>query len=123
MANAYRVREPVVTQPQNMKLKFEVEEIGPYKRVQRVGKRATDGITKGLIFSEEVVEYPGAWMVYFPGGHSLRVESKEEMMRLGYMDRPPIVDMETGEEIMPTGDTLSPKEVVQRATASRRSVL
>lgn len=123
MSGSYRVRDALVTQPQNMKLKFEVEEIGPYKRTQRVGKRATDGITKGLVFSDETVEYDSAWMVYFPSGHSLRVETKDEMVRLGYMEPPPVIDMETGEEIMPTGHTLSPKEVVKRATAERRSVL
>jgi hypothetical protein len=123
MSQAYRVRDPVVTTPQNMKLKFEVEEIGPYKRTQRVGKRATDGITKGLVFSDEAVEYPGAWVVYFPSGHSIRVESIEEMQRLGYMEPPPVIDMETGEEVMSSGHTLSPKEVVKRATAERRSIL
>lgn len=123
MSGAYRVRDAVVTTPQNMKLKFEVEEIGPYKRTQRVGRRATDGITKGLVFTDEVVEYPGAWVIYFPAGHSLRVETKEELIRLGFMDPPPVIDMETGEEIIQNGDTLSPKEVVKRATAARRSVL
>lgn len=122
MANAYRVREPIVTTPQNMKLKFEVEEVGPYKRVQRVGKRADDGVTKGLIFTDVPVEMPGAWMVYFPGGHSVRVETKEELIRLGFLEAPPVVDMETGEEI-PLSDTLSPKEIVKRSTAARRSVL
>jgi hypothetical protein len=122
MANAYRTREPIVTQPTNMKLKFEVEEVGPYTRTRRVGKRATDGITKGLVFSDETVEIPEGWDVYFPSGHSVRIESRQEMIRLGYMDPPPMIDMETGEEI-PTVDTYSPKEIVKRNTQPRRSAL
>lgn len=119
MAQAYNQRDPIVTQTQNLKLKFEVDEVGEYTRKQRVGKRATDGITKGLVFTDEVITVPCAWIVYFPGGHSIRVESKEEMIRLGYMDPPPVVDMETGEEVMMT-DTLSPKEIVRRQNQNTR---
>lgn len=117
----FNTRDAIVTQPQNFKLKFEVEEVAPYKRMRRVGVRAEAPAT-GLIFKDEVVEMPGAYMVYFPSGHSVRIESKQEMIRLGYMDAPPIVDMETGEEV-PMTDTLSPKEIVRRATANRRSPL
>lgn len=122
MAYAYRTREPVVTERQNVKLKFEVEEVGEHKRMQRTGKRATDGITKGLQFTDEVVVVPKAWDVYFPSGHSVRIESEEEMYRLGYLVPPPLVDMETGEEV-PMVDTLSPKEMVKRATKPSRGVL
>lgn len=123
MAQAYNTRDPITTQPQNLKLKFEVEELGEYTRKQRVGVRASDGITKGLVFADKVVTIPCAWQVYFPGGHSIRVESKEEMIRLGYMDPPPVVDMETGEEVQMV-DTLSPKEIVRRQTQqSRRSAM
>lgn len=102
----------------NMKLAYEVEEIGPYKRVQRTAKK----VDTGLVFTEEAVEYDGGWMVYFPAGHSIRVETREEMIRLGFMEPPPVIDMETGEEVTPPGHTLSPKEMVKRAT-SQRSML
>lgn len=122
MAYAYRTREPVVTERQNVKLKFEVEEVGEYKRVKRMGRRATDGITKGLLFADEVVVIPKAWDVYFPSGHSVRIEDEQEMYRLGYLEPPPMIDMETGEEV-PTVDVLSPKEIVRRATKPVRGVM
>jgi hypothetical protein len=123
MAYAYNDRDPILTDRQNIRAKFEVEEVGEYKRVKRVGKRATDGITTGLVFSEEVVVIPRAWDVYFPGGHSIRVDDEKEMWRLGYMQRPPMVDMETGEEVPDSALPLSPKQIVQRATKPVRGAL
>lgn len=123
MAYAYNDRDPIYTDRQNVRAKFEVEEVGEYKRVKRVGKRATDGITKGLVFSDEVMVIPRAWDVYFPSGHSVRIEDEKEMWRLGYMTRPPLVDMETGEEVPDSSLPLTPKQIVQRATKSVRGAL
>jgi hypothetical protein len=123
MSQAYNTRDAIHTERQNVRAKFEVEEVGEYKRVKRFGKRATDGITKGLVFAEEVVVIPHAWDVYFPGGHSVRIESEQEMYRLGYMDRPPMVDMETGEELPASALPLTPKQLVQRATKPVRGAL
>jgi hypothetical protein len=123
MAYAYRTREPIVTQTQNIRAKFEVEEVGEYKRVKRIGRRATDGITKGLVFTDEVQVIPRAWDVYFPGGHSVRIESEEEMYRLGYLEAPPMVDMESGEEVPNSALPLTPKQIVQQNTKTRRSAL
>ena len=122
MALAYRTRDPISTDRQNVRAKFEVEEVGEYTRMQRIGKRATDGITKGLIFEDVRITVPRAWIVYFPSGHSVRVESEEEMVRLGYLAAPPMVDMETGEEV-PMDMPLTPKQAVERATKPRRSAM
>jgi hypothetical protein len=103
---------------QNLKLKFEVERVENVRVKKRIGRRATDGITKGLIFEEAEYTLPNAFMVYFPSGHSLLVETEQELIRLGFMDPPGIVDMETGEEV-PVVDTYSPKEMVKRATQHR----
>ncbi len=121
MSYTYNTRDAIATQPQNFKLKFEVEEVPAYKRTRRVGKKSADP-KGGLIFSDEVVEVGEAWNVYFPSGHSIRIESKQEMIRLGYMDPPPVVDMETGEEV-PGMDNLSPKQIVQRNTHRPRGAL
>lgn len=123
MSFTYNTRDAVVTQTQNIRAKFEVEEVGEHKRVARVGKRATDGITKGLVFTEEVIVVPRAWDVYFPGGHSVRIEDEKEMYRLGYMNRPPMIDMETGEEVPDSALPLSPKEIVKRNTKQVRGTL
>lgn len=123
MSGSYNTRDAIVTDRQNIRQKFEVEEVGEHKRMQRVGKRATDGITKGLVFTEEVVVVPRAWDVYFPSGHSVRIESEREMIRLGYMNPPPLVDMETGEELPDSALPLSPKEIVKRNTQQHRKVM
>lgn len=123
MSYTYNTRDAITTERQNIRAKFEVEEVGAYTRTQRIGKRADDGITKGLIFEDVRVTVPQAWIVYFPGGHSVRVESEREMIRLGYMRAPPMVDMETGEEVPDHELPLSPKQIVERNTKRTRSAL
>lgn len=126
MANAYNVREPIATTAQNYKLKFEVEEIPGYTKRSRRARRSTkeqDGHDTGLIFELVEVVVPEAWDIYFPGGHMIRVEHRDEMYRLGFMTNPSVIDMETGDEVQVT-DTLSPKEIVKRQqAASARRIL
>ena len=104
----------------NLKMAYEVEQVENHKVRQRVGKKPAPG-EKGLIYTDEVRIVPIGYMVYFPAGHSIFVETQEELIRLGFMKGPPIVDMETG-EIMEVGETLSPKEIVQRATRARERI-
>lgn len=55
--------------------------------------------------------------VYFPHGHSIRVIGKTEMVRLGFANKPGLVDMETG-EIVPQHD-ISLRDYVERSTRQR----
>lgn len=105
----------------NLKMKFEVEEVTNIRQVKRIGRRRDDGVSKGLEFHDEPRVLDRAWMVYFPAGHSMLIESEEELVRLGFKEAPPVVDMVSGEE-MPVEVSLSPKEMVKRATNHRRAM-
>jgi hypothetical protein len=65
-------------------------------------------------------EFTEAYMIYFPQGHSMLVaaDDVEQLMRIGVLDNPKMVDMETG-EIVPDDFTLTPKEIVQRKERNR----
>lgn len=67
-------------------------------------------------------EYEGAYMIYFPQGHSIHVaaDDLEQLQRIGVHERPGYVDMNTG-EVIPDQISLSPKEIVERKTHQRRS--
>lgn len=102
---------------QELKLKFEVEEVQNVRIAHRIGRKVEG--SKSLTFTDVVRVVPAAWMVYFPSGHSLMVESAAEMYRLGFLETPPVVDMLTG-EVVPDMENLSPKEIVKRNTQHRR---
>ncbi len=122
MSETYNTRDAITTVAQNYKAKFEVDEVPEYRVVKRIAKKYADGVTKGLVFADEVVVVPRAWDVYFPGGHSVRIDSEREMYRLGYMNPPPLVDMATGEEV-PDTQNLSLKEQVLRNTRTRKGAM
>jgi hypothetical protein len=65
-------------------------------------------------------EFTEAYMIYFPQGHSMLVaaDDVEQLMRIGVLDNPKMVDMETG-EIVPDDFNLTPKEIVQRKERNR----
>jgi hypothetical protein len=65
-------------------------------------------------------KYEGAYMIYFPQGHSIHVaaDDVEQLQRIGVFDRPDYVDMNTG-EVVPANVALSPKEIVERRTRTR----
>jgi len=75
-------------------------------------------ITRKLQPREE--EFKGGYLVYFPQGHSIFVaeDDREQLMRIGVLDDPRLVDMETGEDV-PDDYALSPKEIVARKTHNR----
>jgi len=68
------------------------------------------------------VEYTDAYDIYFPQGHSLRVpvDDEETLRRIGVLDSPGFVDMNSG-ELVPVGHALTPKQIVARKTHSRRT--
>ncbi len=48
-------------------------------------------------FVEKELKIPKGWMVYFPSGHSCRIRKEAEMVRLGFLNDPSMIDMESGE--------------------------
>jgi hypothetical protein len=76
---------------------YEVEAYdGPaMQRVTYVAEKDEKG--KHLGFKKDVEEIKGGYMVYFAQGHSIYVETAEELARLGLSEDAKIVDMESGE--------------------------
>lgn len=54
--------------------------------------------------TERVTEDRECFMVLFPQGHSIRVTSREELVRMGYDKKPRMIDMETGDVVDVGGD-------------------
>lgn len=65
-------------------------------------------------------EFSDGYFVYFPQGHSIFVaaDDVEQLQRIGVLQEPRMVDMETG-EVIPDHYSLSPKEIVERKTRNR----
>jgi hypothetical protein len=74
--------------------------------------------TRKLVTRKE--QFKAGYMIYFPQGHSMFVaeDDREQLERLGILDAPDRVDMDTGERV-PETFNLSPKEIVQRKTQNR----
>lgn len=70
----------------------------------------------------ETVKEPAGWMVYFPNGSSIRVRTEQEMMRCGFMEPSPLVDMESG-DIIPQQQTNPLKRRSEQVTHSRQTQL
>lgn len=75
-------------------------------------------VTRKMIPTKE--EYQDRYMLYFPQGHSICVDSddQEQLHRLGVFGHAPMVDMNTG-EIIPDNFGLTNKEIVERRTRNR----
>jgi hypothetical protein len=74
------------------------------------------GETKGKFVCEEVTEkLPEVFDVYFPQGHSIRVDSRERLAALGLVDNPDLIDMNTG-EVIAKSETLDLEHFVARNT-------
>ena len=52
-------------------------------------------------FTYEDVMVDAGWNVYFPNGASIHVWTKEAMQEYGFLSRPSMIDMETGDEVEP----------------------
>lgn len=71
-------------------------------------------------FIKKTFKEPGGFMVYFPNGASMRVRTQEELVRLGFAEPAPLVDMTTGEIIpQPQADALRRRS--EQMTSSRRT--
>jgi hypothetical protein len=112
----------------NIKPAFQAEKItGKFKRtitqivedVRMVGPLKDKSIiARKMVPIEE--EFSEGYMIYYPQGHSIFVaaDDTDQLMRLGVLDDPRYVDMDSGEEV-PDGYNLTPKEIVQRKERNR----
>jgi len=98
-------------QAQNIQPAFEVEALEGKEKVTRTF--FDDGVMK-----QETDEVPRGWNVYFPAGHSIRIRSETEMRRLGFLEAPSLLDMESGEAVQSMNMSL--KENARRKTRSRK---
>lgn len=76
-------------------------------------------ITRNLVKEKE--EFTDGIMLYFPQGHSLLIaaDDHEQLIRLGVMRDPRLVDMESGEDA-PQGFTMTPKQIVEASETRKR---
>jgi hypothetical protein len=86
----------------NMKLRARYKTVGPKTVKVEVNRAFMDKETKSLQQKKEWVEKT-MYMVYFPMGHSIRVD-RDELVRLGYHIKPRLVDMLTGDVVDTGGD-------------------
>lgn len=95
--------------------RYEVEPIEGKAAVQMANHKAGTG------FEYQTEKEDFGYMVYFPAGHSIRVQNEKELQRLGFHRVPGRVNMETGDELSPDMDPeeLSPKAAVMRATKGK----
>jgi hypothetical protein len=93
-----------------MHIEEDVRKVGP------LGEKSV--ITRKLVPKQE--EFNDAYMVYFPQGHSLFIagDDEEQLRRIGVLEQPRMVDMNSGEEV-PMDIALSPKEIVERSQLNR----
>ena len=84
------------------RIKAAYRTVGPRKVTVHVNKCIMDKETKSLE-QKMVEEVKEMYMVYFPRGHSIRVDYAE-LKRLGYHLRPRMVDIDTGDVVDVGGD-------------------
>jgi hypothetical protein len=112
----------------NIKPQFQAERItGNFKRtvmhieedVRMIGPLKDKSIITRTM-KPVIEEFHEAYMIYFPQGHSMMVaaDDVDQLMRIGVLDDPKMVDMETG-EVVPDDYNLTPKEIVQRKERNR----
>jgi hypothetical protein len=75
-------------------------------------------ITRKMVPKRE--EFGEGYMIYFPQGHSMFVaaDDEEQLRRIGVLEQPKLVDMNSGEEV-PSDFALTPKEIVDRKQHNR----
>ena len=93
-----------------MHIEEDVRSVGP------LGNKQV--ITRKKVPKQE--EFTSAYMVYFPQGHSLFIagDDEEQLRRIGVLEQPRLVDMNSGEEV-PADIALTPKEIVERSQNNR----
>lgn len=90
-----------------VKAKYRVKPLGKVtvyinqaRMVNEKGSEVPSKVDKQVAVEQEM------FMVYFPAGHSIRI-NKEELVRMGYHLRPRLIDMETGDVVEIGGDPYS----------------
>lgn len=93
-----------------MHIEEDVRDVGPLKNKQIIARK----------MMPIVEEFTEGYMIYFPQGHSMFVaaDDEEQLRRIGVLERPYTVDMNSG-EIVPDTFHLTPKEIVERKQANR----
>ena len=93
-----------------MHIEEEVRDVGPLKNKQIIARKLVP----------KVEEFTDGFMIYFPQGHSILVaaDDEEQLRRIGVLEEPSYVDMETG-EVMPPNYNLTPKEIVENKQRNR----
>ncbi len=93
-----------------MHIEEDVRKVGPLQN--------KEVITRKLVPKKE--EFEDGYMIYFPQGHSLFVaaDDEEQLRRIGVLETPKLVDMNSGEEV-PNDMALTPKEIVERKQFNR----
>ena len=93
-----------------MHIEEDVRKVGP------LGNKEV--ITRKLVPKKE--EFEDGYMIYFPQGHSMFVaaDDEEQLRRIGVLEQPRLVDMNSGEEV-PADIALTPKEIVERSQNNR----
>ena len=110
-------------QQQQLKPRFQVKKVeGTFvKKVafyETIENEAGEKIGKRLAYKDK--ECDRGYMVYFPNGASIHIESEEELKRMGYNRPPSLVDMESGDEVAAEAE-LDLERDVQRKTRTRHS--
>jgi len=93
---------------QNIKKKFEVHPYdGPDVDEDRKVQRTVHTFdAKDRCFKTSTVKEDAGFMVYTPGGNSVRIKNKSELHRLGFGGNPDLIDMETGDVVGPADTSL-----------------
>jgi hypothetical protein len=100
-----------------------MEQTVPEISIEEIDGRKVKRITG---FKKETVEVKGGFMVYFPRGHSIFVDSEGGLATFGLLNddgsvRTGKVDMETGEPVEDQ-TPVSLKDSLERKQASRKQV-
>lgn len=100
-------------QQQNIKPAFEVEVLEGTK-----DKLITKMVENEIV--QETVQVPKGYMVYFPSGHSIGVESHAKLKKLGFDQAPNLIDMDSG-DVVSAPSQRSLKSDVERKTKPTRA--
>lgn len=87
---------------QRPKIKARYQVVGPKLVKRHIKKCRINPETKSMEHTDEVIEEK-MWMIYFPQGHSVRMNEKELRYHNLHL-RPRLVDMNTGDVIDAGGD-------------------
>ncbi len=93
-----------------MHIEEEVRDVGPLKNKQIISRK--------IVPKRE--EFHEGYMIYFPQGHSqfVAADDVEQLQRIGVLEQPPMIDMNSG-ELVPATFHMTPKEIVENKQRNR----